>query len=97
MKKAARFRVQGTRYRELPEFCSVLYPVPCTLYLVPEFFWILTTGYYLLNALFLFPDPPTAEDLTLETQVALGSYIIVDLKTGFLGKDGWSLPQRFCE
>ncbi len=30
-----RYRVQGIRYRELCDFCSVLYPVPCTLHLAP--------------------------------------------------------------
>jgi hypothetical protein len=45
MKKGARFRVQGIRYRELFDFCPVLHPVPCTLYHVPEFFWMLATDY----------------------------------------------------
>ena len=45
MKKGARLRVQGIRYRELCDFCSVLYPVPCTLYLVPQFFRNLATDY----------------------------------------------------
>jgi hypothetical protein len=32
-----RYRVQGIRYRELCGSFSVVYPVPCTLYLVPAF------------------------------------------------------------
>jgi hypothetical protein len=47
MKKGARLRVQGIRYRELCDFFSVLYPAPCTLYLVPQFFRILTPGFLL--------------------------------------------------
>ena len=43
--KGARLRVQGIRYRESCDFCSLLYPVSFTLYLVPEFFWILATGF----------------------------------------------------
>ena len=43
---------------------------------------------------------PLVSCLQLRSLQSIGGtsyYIIVDLKTGFLGKDGWSLLQKSCE
>ena len=34
-----RYRVQGIRFRELSDFCLVVYPVPSTLYLIQMSDW----------------------------------------------------------